>query len=115
MLSEEAFSAFWPEAPHLHKWSLLCILQPSSPKVRESHKVAVGSRSLKVFGSWRGVSYRSGGAGPALHSLHARSSLRPRMGQFAALPSFWCKRRGSLLRGASQLLIAVSALRLASI
>src|SRR5262245_51661490 len=32
-----------------------------------------------------------------------------------ALPSFWCKRRGSLRIGASQLLIAVSALRLASI
>ena len=30
-------------------------------------------------------------------------------------PSFWCKRRGSLLIGASQLLITVSALRLASI
>jgi len=32
-----------------------------------------------------------------------------------ALPSFWCKRRGSFLIGASQLLITVSALRLASI
>jgi len=31
------------------------------------------------------------------------------------LPSFWCKRRGGLRIGASQLLIIVSALRLASI
>ena len=35
MLSEGAFSAFWPEALHLHKWPPLCSLQPSSPKLRE--------------------------------------------------------------------------------
>src|SRR5215467_6846986 len=46
MLSEEAFSAFWSEAPHVHKWPLLFILQPSSPKLREFHKVAVGASQI---------------------------------------------------------------------
>jgi len=32
------------------------------------------------------------------------------MGQIKLLPSFWCKRRGSLLIGASQLLITVCVL-----
>src|SRR5215468_1705468 len=48
MLSEEAFSAFWSEAPHLHKWPLLCILQPSSPKLREFRTI-VNARGAR----WR--------------------------------------------------------------
>jgi hypothetical protein len=49
MLSEEAFSAFWPEAPHLHKWPPLCILQPSSPKLREFQVILQNSHGFLLL------------------------------------------------------------------